>query len=353
LALRSRLAGAAFARTAEYDCAIADYLARQQAQTAFPSVMRLTLNRRVELRYGENPHQRAALYELAGCHSAGIVTARQLHGKELSFNNLLDLDSALSIGRSLTEPAVAVIKHNNPCGAAVATTLREAAELALRGDPLSAFGSVLGLNRSVDTATASFLATPGLFIEAIVAPEFDSEAIEILTTKPKWRENVRLMQVGRTEAPDRRQLRFLAGGVLAQDSDEDPDPRSNWRTVTDAKVSEKQMHELEFAWAIVRHVKSNAIVLSHGRALCGVGAGQTSRVDAVEIAIRKAGTRAAGAVLASDAFFPFPDSIERAAKAGIAAVIQPGGSVKDAAVIGACNQFRLPMIFTGRRHFKH
>jgi phosphoribosylaminoimidazolecarboxamide formyltransferase/IMP cyclohydrolase len=222
------------------------------------------------------------------------------------------------------------------------------------GDPVSAFGSVLGFNRTVDVATAEILATPGLFIEAIVAPDFESAAVDILTTKPKWKRNVRLMQVGRLDAPPSpRHYRYIDGGMLLQDSDVEPDAQDTWQVVTQQQPPASMMDDLRFGWAIVRHVKSNAIALCKDQSLCGAGAGQMSRVDSVEIAINKAGERAAGSILASDAFFPFPDSIHRAADAGIAAVIQPGGSRRDDEVIAACNERGLPMIFTGRRHFKH
>lgn len=354
LELRRRLMAAAFAHTADYDRVIADYFAGESATSNYPPTVQLSLSRKSELRYGENPHQSAALYSLTGTMGADLVSARQLNGKELSYNNLLDLDSALAIARSLPDAAAVVIKHNNPCGAASAATLADAAQRALDGDPISAFGSVLGFNCVVDEATAEVLATPGLFIEAIVAPEFEAAAVSILTTKPKWKNNVRLMQVGQLGDSSRtRHYRYIDGGMLLQDSDADTDPESEWRVVTSTAPSDKLLDELRFGWAIVRYVKSNAITLSQDRALCGVGAGQMSRVDSVEIAIRKAGERARGSVLASDAFFPFPDSIAKAAEAGIVAVIQPGGSRNDEEVIAACNEYGLPMIFTGRRHFKH
>jgi phosphoribosylaminoimidazolecarboxamide formyltransferase / IMP cyclohydrolase len=352
--LRRRLAGEAFAHTARYDRAIADYFAGQRAEGPFPGTVTLGLTRKMLLRYGENPHQQAALYALADGRGASVVAARQLHGKELSYNNLLDLDSALGIVRRFSEPAAAVIKHNNPCGAAVADTLAVALRRALDGDPLSAFGSVLGLSRSVDAATAEVLAAPGLFVEAIVAPHFDEEALRILTTKPKWRNNVRLMEVGQLDqSPSRWTYRCLEGGMLMQEADVLADPEDLWRVVTEAKPTEEQLVDLRFAWELVRHVKSNAIVLSGDRTLLGTGAGQMSRVDSVEIAIKKAGNRAEGSVMGSDAFFPFPDSIDKAAAAGVAAVIQPGGSKNDEAAIAACNRHGLPMIFTERRHFKH
>jgi phosphoribosylaminoimidazolecarboxamide formyltransferase/IMP cyclohydrolase len=232
--------------------------------------------------------------------------------------------------------------------------LAEALRRALAGDPVSAFGSVLGLNRVVDADTAEVLLAPGLFIEAIVAPDFTAEALEGLTTKPKWKANVRLMKVGDLGHVEPHCLyRYLVGGVLVQEADVLPDPEEEWTVVTDARPTRTQMDDLRFAWTMVRHVKSNAIVLCKERMLLGAGAGQMSRVDSVEIALKKAGARAAGAVLASDAFFPFPDSIDLAAAAGIAAIIQPGGSKADAEVVAACDRLGIPMLFTGRRHFKH
>ena len=354
LSLRRRLAAEAFARTAAYDRAIADYFCGETTDGPFAPTTNITLHRKAVLRYGENPHQKAAVYSEVGARHASLVTARQLNGKELSYNNFLDLDSALTIARSLPGAACSVIKHNNPCGAASAESLSSAAEKAMAGDPVSAFGSVIGFNRIVDVATAEFLATPGLFVEAIVAPDFEAAAVGVLTSKPKWRSNVRLMQVGRLdEVKPQRQYRHIDGGMLVQDSDALPDPETEWKVVTAAEPTDEQMAELRFGWAVVRHVKSNAITLSKDQSLCGVGAGQMSRVDSVEIAIRKAGDRAAGSVLSSDAFFPFPDSIYKAAEAGVAAIIQPGGSKNDNEVIAACDEVGMPMIFTGRRHFKH
>jgi phosphoribosylaminoimidazolecarboxamide formyltransferase/IMP cyclohydrolase len=364
--LRRELAGAAFARTAEYDAAIAKYFTTilparspcegRVGEGAAPGISPITLmlTPRSTLRYGENPHQSAALYAFADAAPHALVNARQLHGKELSYNNLLDLDAALACVRSLPRPAVAVLKHNNPCGAATAATVGEAAARAWDGDPLSAFGSVLGVNAPIDAAMAEFLAEPGKFVEAIVAPEFTPEAFAILTTKPKWRENVRLLAVGIVE-PGRGAAtwRPIDGGMLQQDADDLADDASEWKVVTNAKPSPNLERDLAFAWAVCRHVKSNAIVLARDGALVGVGAGQMSRVDSVEIAIRKSAGRSQGAVLASDAFFPFEDSIEAAAQAGVAAVIQPGGSRRDDEVIAACNRHGLPMIFTGRRHFRH
>ncbi|HEX4130406.1 MAG TPA: bifunctional phosphoribosylaminoimidazolecarboxamide formyltransferase/IMP cyclohydrolase [Pirellulales bacterium] len=351
LETRRRLAAEAFAHTASYDAAIADWF---DTEKPFPHAIRSTFERQDLLRYGENPHQQGALYTATESLPGSLVRARKLHGKELSYNNLLDLDSALAIVQLLDRPAVSVIKHNNPCGAAEAERLAEAARRALAGDPTSAFGSVLGFNRTVDAASAEVLAEPGLFIEAIVAPEFEPAAIEILTSRPKWKANVRLLAVGELSKPQPAlEHRFLAGGMLVQTADNQPDPEEEWKVVTRTAPSDAQLADLRFGCSLVRHVRSNAIVVARDRALAGVGAGQMSRVDSVRIALEKAGERARGAALASDAFFPFADSIPLAKAAGVATVIQPGGSRNDADVIAACDEHGIAMIFTGRRHFKH
>ncbi|HEX5442496.1 MAG TPA: bifunctional phosphoribosylaminoimidazolecarboxamide formyltransferase/IMP cyclohydrolase [Pirellulales bacterium] len=372
LELRRRLAGEAFDHTARYDRAIANYFARTAghappAADDFPEALRLELRRKETLRYGENPHQRAALYAEPAPGGDNLISARQRNGKELSYNNLLDLDSGLAIVRMLAEPAAVVIKHNNPCGAASAASLAVAARRALDGDPLSAFGSVLAFNREVDGATAEVLIEPSRFIEAIVAPGFSPEAFELLTTRPKWKANVRLMELsrpaglgapaGRPQGPglpaERWDYRRLAGGLLVQEADVSPDPENEWKVVTRRTPTEAELADLRFAWTVVRHVKSNAIVLAKEQMLLGVGAGQMSRVDSVQISLTKAGDKAAGAALGSDAFFPFADSIEAAAAAGVTSLIQPGGSRNDDDVIAACDRHNLAMIFTGRRHFKH
>ncbi len=363
LTLRKRLAAECFASTAAYDACIAGYFAEQLEQetphsaaetVAFPSKLTISMELQDELRYGENPHQAAAVYRLPRSKSVGLVGAKQLNGKELSYNNLLDLDSAMTIARSFSQPSAVVIKHNNPCGAASSHKLVWACRKALAGDPLSAFGGVIGFNTPVDVETAEVLSEPGLFVEAIVAPSFEDKALEMLKTKPKWRENVRLIAVGPMAVDSREwNYRLISGGVLVQQSDTLPATPLDWKTVTVAHAGDELWDDIAFAWEMVRHVKSNAIVLANDAALVGVGAGQMSRVDSVEIAIHKAGDRSRGSVLASDAFFPFPDSIDRAAQAGIVAIIQPGGSKKDSEVIEACNRHRIPMIFTGKRHFKH
>lgn len=378
-ALRRRLAAEAFAHTSHYDTVIARYFAEHPcadgkpleaatrdacgagpdaadsaAAADWPETIRLEYRRRAVLRYGENPHQQAALYADENARGPSVVSARVLHGKELSYNNLLDLDSAVEIVRQWSLPAAVVIKHNNPCGAAVAEKLDAALQRALDGDPLSAFGSVLGLNRPMDAATAEVLCAPGLFIEAIAATDFAPEAFEMLTTRPKWKANVRLLKLGAfSSALAHRAPRFINGGLLWQDADVAPDPEDQWKVVTERRPTATELADLRFAWDVVRHVKSNAITVCKGGMLLGAGAGQMSRVDSTEIALEKAGDRARGAALGSDAFFPFPDSIDKAAAAGIVAVIQPGGSKKDDEVIAACNRHGIAMIFTGRRHFKH
>jgi phosphoribosylaminoimidazolecarboxamide formyltransferase/IMP cyclohydrolase len=351
---RRRLAAAAFAHTAAYDTMIADWFQRQTSDEVFAPTLRLALDRVETLRYGENPHQQAALYAEPAAPADSLVRARKLNGKELSYNNLLDLDSAVAIVRGLQSPAVAVIKHNNPCGAAMAESLAVATRQAMDGDPVSAFGSVLAMNRTVDATTAEVLAEPGRFIEAIAAPEFDAEALEILTTRPKWKANVRLLALGPFEPAHLTwDYRRVAGGLLVQSSDTLRDDEHEWHVVTKVQPTPAQWDELRFAWTLVRFVKSNAIVVSNGQSLVGVGAGQMSRVDSVRIALEKAGTRARGGALGSDAFFPFADSIPLAAAAGVSSIIQPGGSRNDEEVIAACNEHGLSMIFTGRRHFKH
>lgn len=354
-ALRRRLAVAAFARTARYDEAIERFFARGGSEAALPETWQLHLRRVKPLRYGENPHQAAALYTDRRSPDAGVAHARQLNGKELSYNNLLDLDSAWMLARSLPTPAVVVIKHNNPCGAAYGDSLEAAFRQAWDGDPESAFGSVLAMNEAVDPETAHALAEPGRFVEAIGAPEYHPDALRVLTTKPKWKTNVRLLAIGAAQRPPgpARQVTAIDGGYLVQERDDTVDPEDAWRVVTEASPDDEQWRALRFAWTICRRVKSNAIVVVRHRALVGVGGGQMSRVDAVQIALHKAGKRSAGAVLASDAFFPFDDSIRLAADAGVAAIIQPGGSRRDEQIIAACNAAELPMVFTGRRHFWH
>ncbi len=359
LSFRRGLALAVFEQTASYDRAIADYLANPEAKPEpFPSRIAPRFERRSVLRYGENPHQRAAFYVEPGTTGPNLATAKILHGKELSYNNLLDLDSALRLIRLFADPAATILKHNNPCGAAEADSLAEAFELAYEGDPVSAFGGIVGMNRPVDRATAERLCVPGRFIEAIVAPSFDPDAFRLLTTKPTWKNSVRLLALEAPIGPDGPKpagfdLRRVEGGLLVQDWDTMEDDPSSGTVASERSPSAAERASLGFAWRICQAVKSNAIVLASGRQLIGVGAGQMSRLDSVRISVEKAGPRAQGAVLASDAFFPFRDGPDVAAQAGVTALIQPGGSKRDDETVQACNEHGMAMILTGRRHFRH
>ncbi|MBI2803981.1 MAG: bifunctional phosphoribosylaminoimidazolecarboxamide formyltransferase/IMP cyclohydrolase [Planctomycetes bacterium] len=354
LATRERLAGAAFARTAAYDAAIAGYFASKLEDTT-PDRLSLTFQKKQKLRYGENPHQLAAFYTEANVKHACVASAEVLHGKELSYNNILDLDSALNLVREFTDPAAVVIKHNNPCGAAAAASLVEAFAHAYEGDPVSAFGGILGFNREVDEATAMQITEPNRFIECLIAPGYSKAAFEILTTRPKWKNSVRLLQTGPLTTDPARTLdyRRVDGGLLVQRRDGEADDFAHARVVTKRPPTDAEMADLRFAWLVAKHVKSNAIVLAGNRMIVGVGAGQMSRVDSTHMAVRKAGDRVQGSVLASDAFFPFRDNVDMAAVAGIVAIVQPGGSVKDQDSIDACNEHGLAMICTGVRHFRH
>ena len=355
-AFRVKLAAAAFERTARYDRAIADYFARQTSEgDQAGGELNLTFDLRASLRYGENPHQWANFYVEPTAGPTTLAAAVQRNGKELSYNNLLDLDAALLIAREFTAPACAVLKHTNPCGCAEADDLATAFENAYAGDPVSAFGSILSFNREVDAATAERLCEPGRFIEAIIAPGFSEDAFGMLTTRPKWKSNVRLLELpGMLEetAPG-VDYRRVTGGLLAQERDDQPEEPQDWKAVTKRGPTDAEAADLGFAWRVCKHVKSNAIVLCKDRMLLGAGAGQMSRLDSSRIAAEKAGDRAKGSVLGSDAFFPFRDGVDEAAKAGVTAVVQPGGSKKDDEVIAACDEHGIAMLFTGRRHFRH
>ena len=356
-ALRRQLAGDAFEMTARYDRAIANYFARTlHPEELFPQSLAPLFERRgAKLRYGENPQQEGAFYAEPNPPPGTLATARQLHGKELSYNNLLDLDAAIQLVSEFADPAAVVLKHNNPCGAAIAPQLATALEQAWAGDPVSAFGSILGFNRPVDAATAEQLCLPDRFVEAMVAPGFEPAALEILTTKPKWKANVRLLECPTlgTRRDRMWDYRRVSGGLLVQQADDVPDPEEEWKVVTERQPTAEELVDLKFAWKVCKHVKSNAIVFAKGGAVTGVGAGQMSRVDSVQIATQKSGPRCVGGVVASDAFFPFRDGLVLAAQAGIRAAIEPGGSRNDPDVIAACNELGVAMIFTGRRHFRH
>ncbi|MFM7150057.1 MAG: bifunctional phosphoribosylaminoimidazolecarboxamide formyltransferase/IMP cyclohydrolase, partial [Gemmataceae bacterium] len=354
LETRRRLAGLAFARTAAYDRAVSGYFARTSGADAFPARLDLSFERRALLRYGENPHQQAAFYVESPTPDACVAGATILHGKELSYNNILDLDSALNLVREFSAPAAAVIKHNNPCGCAVADSLVAAYQSANDGDPVSAFGGVIAFNRPVDRDTATQLTEPGRFVECVIAPDFTPEAFEILTTRPTWKKNVRLLRCGPLQQPaPGLDFRRVAGGLLVQNPDRSGDDFRDQKVATRRAPTERELHDLRFAWLVCKHVKSNAIVLAKDGMVVGVGAGQMSRVDSTHMALRKAGDRAKGSVLASDAFFPFRDNIDLAAPGGITAIAQPGGSMRDAESIAACDEHGIAMIFTGIRHFRH
>lgn len=376
LATRRRLAAKAFAHTAFYDAQIAGYLREQfTPESLFPQEFTVALRRSQELRYGENPHQQAAFYRIPNFTEPSIATAKQIHGKELSYNNLLDCDSALELVKEFAtdHPACVIIKHTNPCGVALADSLPEAVERARMADPVSAFGGIMALNRVVDAATAEKITAPNTFFECIIAPGFTQDALPILTEKKKWGANLRLLEVGDLTPPQAGLiLRGLTGGVLVQTRDvqlfktvpatEGLPPgtydlrelkREVFSFVTRRQPTDAELEQLLFAWKVVKHVKSNAIVLAKDWVIVGVGAGQMNRVQSVRLAAEAAGERAKGSVLASDAFFPFPDNVEVAAIAGVSAIIQPGGSVKDQEVIAAADRLGLAMVFTGIRHFRH
>ncbi len=354
LATRWRLAQQAFATTAAYDSAIASTLesiveagepeaAIAPDATRLPGALRIHLPLAMTLRYGENPHQRAALY--SDDSKTGIAGAEQLQGKELSFNNLVDLDACWALAQEFAEPAVAIIKHTNPCGAATGTTIREAYEKALAADPVSAFGGVLGINRTVDAEAATEIAK--LFTEAIAAPEFTPDALAIFAAK----KNLRLLRV--TPAAPALAIKQVSGGLLAQDADLGHVSADELQVVTQRKPSAAEIASLLFAWRICKHVKSNAVVYARNGQTLGIGAGQMSRVDAARFGAMKAVLPLTGCVAASDAFFPFPDGLEVVVQAGATAIIQPGGSVRDSEVIAAADRLGVAMVFTGMRHFRH
>jgi phosphoribosylaminoimidazolecarboxamide formyltransferase/IMP cyclohydrolase len=366
-ATRLRLARKAFALTARYDGEVAAEMERLrqtdgglavQPDERWPERVHFAFERWQVLRYGENPHQSAALYAEAGESAAGIAGARQLQGKELSYNNLVDLDAAWKLAQEFSNPAAIIVKHNNPCGAAEQATLVEAYRRALACDPVSAFGGVMAFNRPLDKDTAEEVAK--IFVECIAAPGFVPEALTALASK----KNLRLLEVPNVpQAPDQSdqfdkpELKRISGGVLLQESDFEILSASDLKVVTRRAPSDAETRDLIFAWTVCKHVKSNAIVFARDGATLGIGAGQMSRVDSVKIAVMKAMQKAqsllAGSVVASDAFFPFPDGIEEAARAGATAIIQPGGSVRDAEVIAAADAAEMAMLFTGMRHFRH
>ena len=359
---RRALAAKAFARTAAYDDAVAAWMARpggsgglkdsppvNEGPGRFPAVLELGGRLVQALRYGENPHQAAAFYAVDGPAGPwGLGSAVQLAGKELSYNNLLDADAALGLVAEHPErPFAVIVKHTNPCGAAFGATLEEAYAGALEGDPVSAFGGVVGLSRPLDAATATRIAA--IFTEVVVAPGFDQQALAVLAGKP----SLRLLQVDPAMPAGRVAVRSVAGGLLAQEPDHGGDDPAGWSLQAGDPPGPELLADLALAWSVAGHVKSNAIVLARDGRVVGVGAGQQSRVDSVRIAVAKAGERASGAAAGSDAFFPFADGVEALAAAGVRAVAQPGGSVRDAEVTAAAAAAGMAMLHTGRRHFRH
>ncbi|HEX2016665.1 MAG TPA: bifunctional phosphoribosylaminoimidazolecarboxamide formyltransferase/IMP cyclohydrolase [Solirubrobacteraceae bacterium] len=345
---RESLAAEAFAYTARYDTAIARWFAEREDD--FPHLHVRAYEKVVDLPYGENPHQRAAFYSQVGARMHVLSMVRQHHGKQLSFNNLLDLDAARRLVEEFEVPACTIVKHNNPCGAAIGRDVKEAYERAFACDPLSAFGGVIAVNRPVDRECAELMGQQ--FIEVLVAPGYEDSALETLSEKP----NVRLLENNERRVPraGERDSKQVMGGLLLQDRDADLEDRSGMEVVTERKPSEQEWSELLFAWRVSRHVRSNAIVLSRELATVGIGAGQMSRVDAVRLAVEKARVESLeGAALASDAYFPFADGPALAIEAGVRAIIQPGGSVRDSEVVQAADEADVAMVLTSRRHFRH
>ncbi|MEK7861915.1 MAG: bifunctional phosphoribosylaminoimidazolecarboxamide formyltransferase/IMP cyclohydrolase, partial [Chloroflexota bacterium] len=354
LETRRLLAAEAFSHTAGYDAAIASRFV-SDAGISFPDEMTLALRKVRELRYGENPHQQAAFYALRGEEDGAMVAMEQIHGKAASFNNVLDINAAWKIAADFSQPTVAIVKHQNPCGIASELDITSAYRRAFMCDSVSAFGGIVGSNRTVTKELAE--AMQDTFYEAIIAPAYDEATLPLL----KQRKNLEILLVPNALAGKHLQrndaraldLKRVAGGMLVQTPDESVSDESNFKVVTERKPTLEELTDLIFAWRCVRHVTSNAIVLAKRLATVGVGPGQLSRVVAVEVAVRKAGENARLAVMASDAYFPFPDGIEVAARAGVTAIIQPGGSLRDAMMIDTANKHRMAMLFTGRRHFKH
>lgn len=346
LETRFSLAKEAFFHTAQYDLAISQYLIGLEEKVEFPQELVLAYQKVNDLRYGENPHQKAAFYRERKPNQGSVSGAVQKQGKELSFNNLVDLEAALDIVKDFSEPTVAIIKHTNPCGAASGATIKEAYQNAYMADSVSAYGGIVALNQEVDQETAKEMVQT--FLEAVIAPSFSLQALEILAQKP----NLRVLETGKLISDQQEmEYKFILGGLLVQDKD--CFLLKDFNTVTKKKVTQEELDDLLFAWKVVKNVKSNAIVLVKNKQTVGVGAGQMSRVESVRIALSKAGDKAKGSLLASDAYFPFSDGVEIAAQGGVSSIIQPGGSNRDQEVIQAADKHDLAMIFTGERHFKH
>lgn len=346
---RFNLAAKVFSLTASYDSLISNYLWEKAGLEQYPNTITKTFEKQQDLRYGENPHQNAAYYRELLPAKGSMVNAVQLHGKELSYNNINDLNGALQTLAEFNEPAAVAVKHANPCGIGVGISIYEAYTKAYKADEVSIFGGIVALNRTVDQKTAEEINK--IFIEIVIAPAYDQDAVEIL----KRKKNIRILQLAELKNMEKTQLevKAISGGLLIQEEDNKDFDSKDLRVVTDRKPTDEEMSNLLFAWKAVKHVKSNAIVIAKDNMTLGIGPGQTNRIWAAQMSLERAGAEAKGAVLSSDAFFPFNDVVQEAAKAGITAIIQPGGSLKDQDSIDECNKHGIAMVFTGMRHFKH
>ncbi|MBQ4515952.1 MAG: bifunctional phosphoribosylaminoimidazolecarboxamide formyltransferase/IMP cyclohydrolase [Clostridia bacterium] len=344
------LAYKVFEHTASYDTLISTYLRKQIGKELFPKNLSLTYEKVQDMRYGENPHQLGVFYKEVGKAEGTLAAAKQLHGKELSYNNINDANGALELVKEFDEPTVVASKHANPCGVGSGDDIYQAYMRAYEGDPVSIFGGIIAANREIDAKTAEEMSK--IFLEIIIAPSFSSEALEILTRK----KNIRLLElptISKKMSVNDFDMKRVMGGLLVQQRDVELYDEENWKVVTDKTPTAQEIEDMKFAWKVVKHTKSNGIAVAKNNMSLGQGPGQTNRVMAARIALDYAGDRAKGAVLASDAFFPFPDCVEEAAKAGITAIIQPGGSVNDQLSIDECNKHGIAMVFVGMRHFKH
>lgn len=346
-ATRKNMAAKVFALTASYDAMISDYFQAREdvVAEACPEKLDLRLLKQTELRYGENPHQKASAYHF-GQNASSILSAHQHQGKPLSYNNILDTEAAWNCVHEFNDPCCIIVKHANPCGAAVAANINDAYARAYAADSLSAFGGIVALNRTCTKDIAE--AITKIFMEVVIAPDFDEEALAIFASKP----NLRVLAMPGANA-QQWEMKFISGGVLMQERDAQDIQAADLKLVTDTKPSDEDLDAMLFAWRVLKHIKSNGILIAKENATIGIGAGQVSRIDAVDMAVRKSNDKIGGTILASDAFFPFRDSIDRIAKTGIRAIIQPGGSVKDEEVIAACNEHNIAMVFTGKRCFRH
>ena len=345
-----KLAYKVFEHTAHYDALIAKYLRDKLGEEFFPEALTLTYEKVQDLRYGENPHQKAVFYKEVGANIGCLTNAKQLHGKELSYNNINDANGALDLLKEFDEPTVVAVKHANPCGVASADNIFDAYVRAYEADPVSVFGGIIAANREIDARTADEINK--IFIEIVIAPSYSDEALEILSRK----KNIRVLKLDNINAKlpaGTYDMKKIAGGLLVQEYNNELLHTSKLEIVTEKKPDDKEMEDLIFAMKVVKHTKSNGIALAKDKQSVGVGPGQTNRIMAAKVAIEYGGEKTKGAVMASDAFFPFPDCVEAAAAAGITAIIQPGGSVKDQESIDACNKYGIAMVFTGMRHFKH